>query len=263
MCYLGEAPIYVAIAWRCLEDGRGQRRNWWRLEIKSDVKYKYIKAKHNLIVAEHPYGNGWTSQAPFKVGSKKGALERMDIPNEYFDSIDVLSSYIENMNNDYWETGNYLTAAISQPDLPFDPAMRNVQQSGLFIFGLCENAKDAEELLIRDSRVRELIGATERGTIRFWSPDAQLASSPELLDEVKDEGWSLMLLSIREALAGPHCDSDQWIGRPVTEKVDQIYRGHLNRRNRKLTEERQRLSPLDEGGVSDGATRGESEEAFE
>jgi hypothetical protein len=34
-------------------------------------------------------------------------------------------------------------------------------------------------------------------------------------------------MAIRQALAGPHEDSEEWINRPVTDKINQVYRGHL------------------------------------
>jgi hypothetical protein len=55
-----------------------------------------------------------------------------------------------------------------------------------------------------------------------------------------------MGLAIRQALAGPHKNGDKWIGRPVVEKVDQIYRGHLNSRNRRVAREGEMLDVFDD-----------------
>lgn len=248
LSYLEEAPIYVAMTWRFVEDGPGRRYNWWRLELKSDHRNRSIRPGHQLVVAEHPYGNGWIHHAAFKPGSRKGALDRIDAANSSFASVDDAVRWIDHLGHDYWEKGNYLTAGISQPELPFDPLEppRNVQQSGLFVFGICDDMEEAEERLLQEATTQKLLEATERGTLRFWSPDAKLASIPPLLDEVKDDRWSLISLSIRQALAGPHRHGERWIGHPVAEKVDQIYRGHVNRRNRKLTDERSRLTRFGE-----------------
>jgi hypothetical protein len=248
LSYLEETPIHVAMAWRFLEDAEGRRHNWWRLEVKSEPRDGCIRSGHQLVVAEHPYGNGWMQHASFKPGSKKGTLERADAADISFASVEEAAEWVGALNHDYWEKGCCLTAGISQPEIPFDPLepVRNVQRSGLFVFGICEHLKEAERGLLRDLAIERLLEATERGTLRFWAPGAKLASVPTLLDEVKDDRWSLMGLSIRQALAGPHRHGARWIGHPVAEKVAQIYREHVNRRNRRLTEERARLAQLDE-----------------
>jgi hypothetical protein len=228
LSYLEETPIHVAMAWRFLEDAEGRRHNWWRLEVKSEPRD---------VASDR--ATSW---------SKKGTLERADAADISFASVEEAAEWVGALNHDYWEKGCCLTAGISQPEIPFDPLepVRNVQRSGLFVFGICEHLKEAERGLLRDVAIERLLEATERGTLRFWAPGAKLASVPTLLDEVKDDRWSLMGLSIRQALAGPHRHGARWIGHPVAEKVAQIYREHVNRRNRRLTEERARLAQLDE-----------------
>jgi hypothetical protein len=43
-----------------------------------------------------------------------------------------------------------------------------------------------------------------------------------------------MWLAIRQALAGPHQESTQWIGCPVVKKIGYIYRDHLYNDYRRL-----------------------------
>lgn len=247
LIYLRETPIFVATIWRSL-DARNGRYRWWRLEVKVEGKNNDIRPNDEIVIAEHPYSSGWLEHVPFKSSSKKGALDRSNFTNNTFQSIVEAVYAVEQLKYDYWEKGNYLTAGISQPDLPFDPEepARNVQRNALYVFGSCNEFAEIEERLLRSENARRLIDATEQGTLRFWAPGAKLTIKPQLLDEVKEEGWSLMCLSVRQALAGPHCDNKEWLGRPVVEKIDQIYRGHINRRNRQLADERSRLVEFDE-----------------
>jgi hypothetical protein len=199
------------------------------------------------VVAEHPYGNGWLQQVPFKPGSKKGALERPDLAIKTFSSAEALIEWLEQeLHYDFWEKGNYLTAGISEPNLPFSPSdkLRNVKHQALFVFGSCDDFDAYEQALQDTEAIRKLLRDTENGTIRFWSPKLTLSPKleklPRLCDEVKLEAPSLMALSIRQALAGPHEESEKWIGRCVTDKVSHIYRGHLNSRNRALVRSRRK-----------------------
>lgn len=232
--YLAEVPLWVAMAWRAIDDADGRCHRWWRLEAKVAGSNKAVRAQHELVVAEHPYANGWVHVTPFKPASKSSASDRLQLVRGPFADVASASAAVEAQSHELWETGNYLTAALSRPENPFSNLddVRSVQKNGLFVFGVCENFAALEKELLGQGSIGQLILSTERGTIKFWSPDAKLSAVPQLRDEVKDDRWSLMCLSIRQALAGPHKDADAWTGRPIAEKVDQIYRGHLNRRNR-------------------------------
>jgi hypothetical protein len=247
LVYKKEVPIYLATAWRVVDDAEDRHR-WWRLEAKVETRNDGIRPHHELVVAEHPYSGGWLHHVPFKPGSKKGAEERAEFSSRQFHSLAAAIAACEALAYDFWEKGNYLTAGISQPELPFDPndPPRNVQKQALYVFGSCESLSAHEEALLRSKPIEELLRQTDAGTLKFWFKDAELAELPQLFDEVKEDAWSLMMLSVRQALAGPHRDGEAWIGRPVAEKVDQIYRGHINARNRRVAEERNRLEPYDD-----------------
>jgi len=244
--YLEESPISVATVWRVLETSEGARHRWWRLETKVRSRGSGIQRGHEFVLAEHPYANGWLHHAPFKPGSKKGAMERVEPPQGVLGSTASSIGWVEEQRFDFWEKGNYLTAGISEPNLPFSPgkSLRNVQRQALFVFGTCEDFRRCEQLLLQSQTVRELLRQTDEGTIRFWPP--KLPARPMLREEVKTEASSLMGLAIRQALAGPHNNGEKWIGRPVAKKVDQIYRGHLNSRNRQVAREQQRLGVFDD-----------------
>ncbi len=236
LVYKEEIPIYLAPAWRTLESDDGQSYAWWRMEIKVSKETQAIHGGDQLVLAEHPYGNGWLHHAPFKLGSNKGTLDRPDnaIPN--FSSNVEAMTWAERQKCDLWEKGRYLTAGISEPETPFSPsgAYRNVQKNALFVFGVCTDFPTFEKLLWNSPIITRLLRETKAGTIRFWPPMVRFKNGaiPLLFDEVRDDAESLMSLAIRQALAGPHKNSEKWIGQPVTKKVDQIFRGHLNARNR-------------------------------
>jgi hypothetical protein len=241
LIYQEETPVAVATVWRVLDYGAGKRHRWWRLEVKTATRRGPIEAGHRLVIAEHPYGNGWVQPVPFRRGSKKGALDRPAATHQTLDSPAALIAWLEHLPFDYWEKGNYLTAGVSEPDLAFMPndQVRNVRRQGLFVFGWCTDFQRCEQALFCTQAVQRLLRQTAAGTIRFWRFGLKFKNEPpRLRDEVKQEATSLVMLAIRQALAGPHEESARWLGQPVTEKVDQLFRGHLNNRNRLLTRNR-------------------------
>lgn len=253
LCYLGEEAIRLAMIWRIVEDKDGRRHRWWRLEAKAAVETGRIRPGHELVVALHPYGSGWVNCALFKPGSKKAGYDRPDVSMRRFASVDEAAQVVERLRYDYWEKGNYLTAGVSQPQIPLVSSgiIRNVQQHAAFVFGVCERFSNLEQELLGSHRAQSLLRTTAEGTLRFWAPRAKLTIRPRLCDEVKMESIELMILAVRQALAGPHRDGDRWVGRPVVDKVDQIYRGHLNRRNRVLAKNIGRLSVYDDERLYD------------
>lgn len=251
--YLGEVPLAVSLVWRIIEDACGRRHRWWRLEAKLDSHDSRVRPGFDLVVAEHPYGSGWVHRTSFRPGSKKGSDERPHLLKADYASLADVVRDVDQLKYDYWEKGSFLTAGISQPDLPLtdDHRIRNTQERALLVFGVCGGMADLEQALWQTRAVGNLLRATESGRLRFWSPKARFRLPPRLLEDVKAEAPSLMLLAIRQALAGPHRDDEQWIGRPVTAKIDEIYRGHLNRRNRLLSRQCAPLRAFDDAVAYD------------
>ena len=74
-----------------------------------------------------------------------------------------------------------------------------------------------------------LLDRTDR--LASFVPDVAIAAgqSPRPIPiEAKDEGSVLMMLSIRQALAGPGDGDDAaWVGKKVTDLVELIYKGHV------------------------------------
>ena len=69
--YRGEINGYLWFYRRNLGDVR-----WIRMEVKVRQENEFIKAGHQLVVAEHPYGNAWLHRTPFKPPCKKGPERR-------------------------------------------------------------------------------------------------------------------------------------------------------------------------------------------
>ncbi len=139
---------------------------------------------------------------------------------------------IESLPFDYFEAGNYLTAGISYPDQPFLDSVQNRSRDARLVFGVCEEPRHAENFVLGSMVVRELLRQTEENTIQFWMKGVD-AGAIKLHDEVRENASFIMLCSIRQALAGPHDeDTTAFIGQPVTELIDHIYRNHLNNANR-------------------------------
>ena len=150
------------------------------------------------------------------------------------------------MPYDFWEKGPFLTAGISGPDMPSgDGESREIswKARARLVLGVCDDFDAYVNELLESDEIKELLRRTECNEIDFWplkdrhNHEVRLTVRPRLFDEVINEAYSLMLLSIRQALAGPHEDSQKYEGKPVTVKVNHIYRGHLDRLNRKINRE--------------------------
>lgn len=244
LVYVEETPVEIAFQWRGVEYGGGRHHEWWRLEGKVARVYSPISAGAHFVVAEHPYGNGWHDHARFKPECRKGPGERPDPMQKEFNSTAELMEWVESLPYDFWESQAYLTAAISKPRPPaaLGKAVRHYQKEALLVFGACPNFHACEQELLGGEVVEQLLKDTRANRIAFWKEGAKLSTRPKLYDEVIDMAVSLMVLSIRQALAGPHRDSENWVGRPLTDRIGQVYREHLNRCNRSRARDLKRFS---------------------
>jgi len=248
LVYLGETELWVTPTWKIEQLNTGKTHQWWRLEAKVPGKNSPITKTYDLVVAEAPYHNGWVHHAPFKPGSKKSDAERprpQDQPDIHSGD-DLLKWLEQDLRYDYWEKGNYLTAGISAPQPAFAETgdRRQIKTGGLYVFGACENYNEAEAKLFQSEAVQTLLRRTEANTIQF-APKGVGAGNIRLYPEVIDDAISLLYLSIRQALAGPDDDGEDWLDRPVTDRIDQLYRNHLNNRNRVVAERRKKEVEVD------------------
>lgn len=235
MIFLGEVEILVAwdVKEEQLQDGKLCR--WWRYEGKVDPKREGcdIRPGQDLIVAEHPYSIERIHNAAFKLGSRKGHDERPSLSRRCA-SAEALLKEVEALSVDYWERGSLLTAGLSNPEMSCRPdgAGRRYQKDSLYVLGICQDFDSTVQQLHDSSQARELLRLTAERRIRFWR--SKVSRSLRLYDEVAEQGPTLLLVSIRQALAGPHRHGERWKYKPVMLLVDYIYRGHLNSYNRKV-----------------------------
>lgn len=211
-------------------------RDWpiWRLEVSPGDSAADIQPGDFIVIARHPYSTGDCDNAALKQYSRKTGFDRPEVPEE---SLEDVLRWIDKQSHDIWDKSKRCVAGFwgikNQAHWP----RRNVKKKVLRCFGSCANFEDMVAMLLKSSHVTRLLDETERGVIRFTHWSGVKGSGDlhrvKLYDEVKEEAMSLMLLACQQALAGPHEHSDCWEGRLVVEKVDEIYRAHLNARNRK------------------------------
>jgi RNA polymerase sigma factor (sigma-70 family) len=204
------------------------------MEFKLPLKNGAVQSGSRLVIAEHPYSNGWLHQAEFKPPNKKGSEGRPQPSESALASPLDLLRWVEGLPYDLWERGSLLTAGVSEPDMPHEHEgkLRNWKGRACLVLGTCHEYEACQEEVLGSPEVRRLIDDTRDNKIVFWKPGAKLPVRPRLHSEVIEDANALMGLAVRQALAGPHRDSEKWVGRAVTDKVRQIYCEHLNRLNR-------------------------------
>lgn len=225
------------------------RARWWRLEGKIDCGpadcAEICERDHFLVVAEHPYHSTQRVHwAKFKRGLHKGREERPDLAGK--PSLPELLQAIENLEVDYWETGSRMTAGWSEPEQTLRDDKGRNWRDALYVFGICDLGKskcfdDLVTTLFDSETGKTLRQQTEDRTIQFtpkWAPPVRL------YDEVAKNGPGLLLLAIRQALAGPHKDSETFFGRPVMNLAARIYRELLNNANRRMARLVKKERPL-------------------
>lgn len=242
--YSEENLVRVATVWRIAED-RKQRFRWWRLEAKVALppENDWVSADDTLIVTEHPYSTNWTQFAPFKRSTHNRSRISDPLRNAAYASRDDIVRHIEDLETDFWETGKYLTAGISVPEAPFIPedTGRSGGKQSVLVFGHATSANAVIEKVLTEPKVQKVLRQTQTGQVRLPARAGLAASDIRLYDELREEGHSLMYHAIRQALAGPHKDSGDWLGRAVSDKAIHIYLGHLHNWNRKIASEKKKM----------------------
>lgn len=184
------------------------------------------------------YSLGWCHFERFKP-ARAESRTNFDITQAEGGGLDRALAYVAHLECDYWETGHFRTAGFTGIDarLAWYGQQEN-RQDILHVLGICANAKECQQRLMEHPKIQQLLEATRNKTIRIGLPGELIVVN----DEVVEQMWELMNLAIRQALAGPHKDSERWIEEqwPVSEKVDRIYRDLLNARNRVIAGRRKR-----------------------
>ncbi len=213
------------------------RHAWTRLVVRAKKADGHIQEGDHLVVTRFPYSTGWACILPFKRPTKDA--DRVSLPQAFSSAVDFVRA-LEDLPNDYFERGDYWTAGMSYPCVPFLDEATNRQADAERVYGICRDPKAVEADLLSSSKVLKLFDQTETGTIKFGFED-----SHPLYDELKKDAQFFMLCSIRQALAGPANDSlTAPKTRTVLKQVEFNYRDHLNRANKAYHEVKKKKDRL-------------------
>lgn len=222
LVYLEEVPIDFFLVPCAITDANSETYRWLRFEVIVNNTCKSVARHHELVIAEHPYALKRVHHAAFK----RGAIHGRQDPDRAFATLEEAMQWIDALDHDYFYTHKGLIAAISEPHGVMQETDARAPKNALFVFGICESFQRYEEALFQTETVRQLLAQTANQTIKF-APSKHYNLPPVLPEELAREAYSLMFIAIRQALAGPHQHSEDWIGRPVTDKINHIYRDHL------------------------------------
>lgn len=230
-----EVDLQVGIYERELSVGL-ERVARFRMEYKfyknadADKGYK-LSAGHILVVAEHPYGRGRGQAAVFKQSNHDGEDAKQEhLLRQLFEKEkSEWWGFVETKHRDWWENDpSCLTAAISKPAEMSEFGDNRDSAKGARVIGVCQDYRDLFAELKQHPRIEELIKWTAKGSIRFGKhsevrlcPNAQGERAVNLLQD-----------AIHYGLAGPLKDGAQWVGTPVIQLIEQVYKEQLNRLNR-------------------------------
>lgn len=200
------------------------RRPAWRLEIKC-VPGR-LSAGDEIVVTEHPYGAGWVGSAPLKRGSHKGAHERLDLDDREWAEVCGLLL-------DPWEKGQALTAGIELPTAGTPPSgTSRDSRDARWVFGVCAGLEECQSRMLESAEAARLVTAQR---VVCPGPHGTAHSIP-IHERVKEERSTLLVLAVRQALAGPvdpvRGAGESWRGRAVMELVARIYFDHLLNRTK-------------------------------
>lgn len=232
-------PVVETITWdqlRCF-------RHVFRIEDKSIVPDPLY-----LVIAQHPYSAGWvhglrwdrhnqakppTPTIKFKPGSQAGPYERPDATRQTFPSNAAMIGWFESLSHDYWDTASRrLTAGILDPQLSMPPNPNHQDDwssKNLMVKAVCPDPGNAYDQLWHSQRRATLAALAEQGSLPIHVPEQGKRPLRECarFKEARDRIDEQMHLSIQQALAGPHQESERWFGRPVVELLDLIFAGNM------------------------------------
>lgn len=234
-----EEPLFIAMQLRAVLLCDGRPLSFWRMEAKVATAQRVPCAGEHLVVSEAPYGNGWTSVTRFKRGLKRARGPRLSLGAS---TLEQAQREIDALETDPWETGNYLTAGVNAPCAKTLRApVRSYGRSAQWVLGVCADFEAHAEQLATCTRARRLLDDTHGARLRIVrpSPTSRAPVIARIHPKACEAAAETLLLSIRQALAGPDesgavhtTRGDPWIGRPVMDLVDRLYRDHLYNQTR-------------------------------
>lgn len=235
-----EEALFVAMQLRTVLLHDEQPLAFWRMEAKVPTADRTAGVGEHLVVSEAPYENGWVSIARFKRGLKRARGERL-----HLGAADLAGAQreIEQLETDPWETGNYLTAGLNPPCAKTLRApLRSYGQNAQWVLGVCADFAAHAAQLANSERARRLLDDAVGLRLRVVRPSAsRMPVVVRLHPRACETAGETLLLSIHQALAGPHevtlglravPRKDAWEGRPVMDLVDRLFRDHLYNQTR-------------------------------
>ena len=231
------------------DTSRLQRAKTWRMEFTVGVKGRGpLRAGHEVVMAQKPYENGWLQYAAFK-NFRKGSSERrkLKVPDTEVLRKSGIESPIEWLESrgkfDPWQSNARYVAGFSLPNGFLSLRQRNSGSD--FVVGICPNFEDLSHQLLGVKEIQRLLDRTRRGWIVFWN-HSKVKTMLRLHPDVIDECEYLMLISVRQSLAGPWHAPSTWLNQPVWKLARLIYLNHLNARNRSVVNLRRATGVIDE-----------------
>ena len=239
----GVVDRYVNYQLGSAERSSPSSAGWFRIEVQVPSPSKVVRPGMHLALARERAA-GWAVSSAFKRHNNYGTgdlVRRLAAPAATpGDMIDRL----ESLEYDFWEKGHYLTAGISVPPKPMFEDARNYSR-GLWVLGVCDDYSECWNTLLNSELVQQLLTWTDDGSLEFWPTHTEIPDRYKKLHPMaqSDGNW-LMQVAIRQAIAGPDKECSAWIGKPVAEFVEQVYKGHIYNRNRGLVDEDARLQQV-------------------
>lgn len=205
-----------------------------RMEFKSPAGGGKVLPGTPLICSEHPYSSFWAASTHFKKGYKGEKL--------HFDSRESMLVALKHSPTDWWERdAKRLTAGIDEDQFRhfFQTRKRVAWKGRYWVFGVIPGAvgerapslQQVESQIFASNLIQGLIRKTLDGSIKVGRKGVQ----PRVF--TRDEANALAWFSVRQALAGPHEDNQEWEGLPVVKLADWIYRDQLFNLSRRQIEQ--------------------------
>ncbi len=240
LLFTREVEIHVATRSRTITLGASSAElSWRRWEVKTAATPELRKGVY-LLLAEHPWGGGWFQDLPMRPRTRKskGLLSaQLGIDP----SLDAVVREIEALDYDPFETNrNVLTASQTLRSSDSIRARDPDRAKARHVFGLSlEPPKALMTQLFETPKVQELLRLTKANRINysFLGQIEEPKPPPPLAPMVIEDRGTLMTFALGQALAGPPDDeghpSGEWLGRPVVQLAEHIYKNHLNNANRR------------------------------
>ena len=234
---------------------------WTRLCYQAPLPRGDIRAGDQLVIALLPFTSEGVLVSTFKHprrSDRAAVPEPVKATGNDIDALDVIRE-LERWKYDYVETRrDLLTAGFSaadtaQLDEVKKAAIAKVER-GVWLpepqaaAGVCANFKRFEQRLSDHPRVAQLIRKALTGNIRCHQHDTLKSESPHvpLYEEIRNEAAGYAAIALRQALAGPHEHSEDWVDRPVIDLFQRRFCGLLNDANRRFARRAKRTDHYDD-----------------